>query len=231
MNWGALFETYRWWAETFCAPIYWRDENNKLRNASMTFVQTNSGNIIGVTNWHVAEELQNSPSSVKNNIQVGFAPFELNRYIAKHSHFDLATFQLSDVFLTTAKKSATHISSRQLKENDALLLGGYPALRVTEKQTEIEFTFAWFACKAINVSEKNISLVLDIENSIATSGERIISHSDLGGWSGGPVFHAIDSNLIERIELVGVIYEYGEDSEIVIAHPLNCIQDDGTFYE
>jgi hypothetical protein len=51
----------------------------------------------------------------------------------------------------------------------------------------------------------------------------------LGGWSGGAVFRVIEDEILARLELAGIIYEYSSLYEIVFAHGLSSLAQDGSF--
>lgn len=51
-------------------------------------------------------------------------------------------------------------------------------------------------------------------------------NEDIGGLSGGPVFRLV-SEPLERIELVGLIYEFHASFELVVIHHLSFVQADG----
>jgi hypothetical protein len=199
----------------------------------MTFLQTSS-HVLGITNAHVADEIAKWKDKENIILKVGTAVLDPHRrFIAKHSDLDLATFNLSGVFLSTALQSAGTVTSwppTPPREGDPVLMGGFPAIYREElDQGGTRFQFGWFAGKVSTVSARNIGLALDIENSISVTDKRMPSSVNLGGWSGGPVFRVVDENLLERIELTGVIYQYQESYEIAPAHPLTDLNEDGTF--
>jgi hypothetical protein len=149
---------------------------------------------------------------------------------------DLATFQLSDVFLCQAGdrfRPATVTAWPPIppSEGEAAMFGGFPGIYRNQKDDgSVDFSFAWFAGKVQSSSRNNIGIVLDIARSIATSPlPRIPPNADLGGWSGGPVFRVIEEGSIERLELAAIIYEYSPVNEITLAHPLSDLAEDGTF--
>lgn len=226
-----LLDAYKSWAKSVCAAIYWTDQDGNDHNGTMTILETPSC-LLGITNSHVADAIIDSASIPDSNLKVGSAPFEPSRLIAKHKELDLATFELPRVYLpATGQYSATVTEwpPRIPNEGDVLFMGGFPAIYRVNLGNSVEFQFAWFAGKANSSRPGNIGIVLDIENSISLSEDRMPPNINLGGWSGGPVFRATESGFIERIELVGIIYQYHQGFEIAFAHTLESLNADGTF--
>jgi hypothetical protein len=226
-----FFQPYVAWAKSLCAPIWWWDRDKNLRNATVTFLRTES-EVLGITNAHVVDGISICTDLPGEGCQLGGAVFDPARLIARHPSLDLATFKLSDVFLTQAGHSAGSITAwpPQLpSEGTVVMLGGYPARYREFDGKHFSFRLAWFAAKLASVSERNLGITLDIETSKSISATRIPGNPDLGGWSGGPVFQSIESEGIERLELVGIIYEFNPTFEIAFAHPLCDLLEDGTF--
>jgi hypothetical protein len=225
---NAMLRAYQSWAEGLCAPVFWRKSDGRMTNGTFTFLRTAS-QVLGVTNRHVAEGLENSD---KRGWQLGGAQFDPDRLIAQHPTLDLATFRLSDVFLAPAGKDAatvTHWPPTKPRLGEPIMLGGYPGMYREPNLGNVKFDFAWFAGKVNVEGDRSIGMVLDIAESVATSVRRIPANADLGGCSGGPVFRVVDSGAIERLELAAIIYQYSRTSETMLAHPLNSLTEDGGF--
>jgi len=147
---------------------------------------------------------------------------------------DLATFQLSDVFLTQVgpRQFASEVRfwpPAIATEGSPVMFGGYPATYRTERADGmVDFNFAWFAAQVQSSSSKNVGMVLEISRSISVCPTAITNDIDLGGWS-GPVFRVADESGIERLELSAIIYEYSPINEIALAHPLTDLLPDGSF--
>lgn len=223
--------TYQSLAQSLCAPVFWREANEKPHNGTITFVRTQS-HVLGITNKHVADGLASCTDYVSSGLQIGGARLDPARLIARHPDFDLATFDLSDVFLATSGHYAATVSTwppTAPSVGDPVMYGGFPASYREDRDGSIDFGFATFAGKVQSVSDRNIAMVLEIERSESFSSSRIPPNANLCGWSGGPVFRLVDSNSIERPELSAIIYEYSESWEIAFAHPLSSLAEDGTF--
>ena len=64
---------------------------------------------------------------------------------------------------------------------------------------------------------------------MSTKLERILPNADLDRWSGGPVFRVEEVGQMESLELTGIIYEYHQGYEIIMAHPLDYLLKNGDF--
>jgi hypothetical protein len=231
----AMLKVYEAWAHSICAPVFWRDENFQLHNGTVTFVR--SGNeIFGVTNAHVIDGLAAGTDEIGKRCQIGGAYFDPGRLIARHPSLDLATVELSGVFLSRAGSRFQPASISTWPppvplEGSPIMLGGFPATyRLEREDGSIDFEFAWFAGKVQSSNDQNVGIALDIANSISPlGGQRIPAHVALGGWSGGPVFRVVERGGIERLELAAAIYQYSESYEIALAHPLVDLRPDGGF--
>jgi hypothetical protein len=223
-----MIREYRSWAERLCAPVFWRMSDGRMNNGTVTFLRTTEA-VLGITNAHVADGLANSDD---RGWQLANAQFDPNRIIARHPQLDLATYQLSDVFLSAAGKDAATVSvwpPNRPSLDDPIALGGYPGMYREVSGGNVSFGFAWFAGKVNVEGDATIGIVLNLDESIATTPERIPAHANLGGSSGGPVFRIIESNGIERLELAAIIDQCSSVSETVLARPLSVLAADGTF--
>ncbi len=222
-------------AQSICAPIIFPDNEGHYHNGSMTFIRSDS-EVLGITNAHVADRITHCKDELGKRCQVGAAYFDPTRLIARDPILDLATFHLSDVFLNEVAAPKPAIAAtvtiwppKPPSEGEPVLYGGYPGCYREHSGGSVSVSFAWFAGKVQSVSPNNIGMVLDIENSVATSPTRIPRDADLGGWSGGAVFRIVEENLLERLELTAIIYEYTDTYGIALARPLTSLLPDGTF--
>jgi hypothetical protein len=139
-------------------------------------VCTPQSQVLGVTNKHVADGLASCTDYVSSGLQIGGARLDPARLIARHQDLDLATFQLSDVFLATSGHNAATVSTWPPKapsEGDPVIYGGFPASYREDYDGTIDFGFAIFVGKVQSVSDRNIAMVLEIERSESLSS----------GWS------------------------------------------------
>src|SRR2546423_648769 len=181
----AMLGAYQSWAQSLCAPVFWRDVNGELHNGTMTFVRTPT-DVLGVTNAHVADGITACSDEPGRGCQVGGAHLDPARLIARHSTMDLATFRLSDVLLAASGHQAASVLSwppQAPSEGKPVMYGGYPAIYRGERDGNYDFLFAWFASTVQSSSEQNVGMVLQISTSNSVSSKRIPPNADLGGWS------------------------------------------------
>ena len=228
------------WTKSYCAPVFFRDDSDRLRNGSMTFVNTGQ-EVLGITAGHVADIIKEfCDGSPGHGCQVGGAELDPGRLIARHPILDLATFRLSGTFVTTAglhaAASVTHWPPLAPVDGEKLLFGGYPGIyrKENEAAREYDVAFVHFGVSASSVHEDYFAIgPLGIAEAFSLGGDRdrIPPQVDLGGLSGGGVFRVIESGLIARPELLGIVYQGHQQFEVVFAHPLSSIMRDGTFLE
>jgi hypothetical protein len=181
-----LLNEYQTWAKSLCAPLFWWDADNQMRNGTMTFVRTQS-DVLGITNAHVAEGL----ATCTDICQLGGAHFDPSRFIARHPTMDLASFRLSDVILAPAgfyeRQYAATVPTwppTPPSEGDVVMFGGYPGIYREESAENVDFMFTWFAGKVASASDNQVGMVLEIATSRSLSSSRVLPNADLGGWSG-----------------------------------------------
>lgn len=239
-----MVRTYEAWANALCAPIFWEDGQGQTLNGTITLLHT-AKELLGITNAHVADALANCTDQIGNRCQIGGAYLDPARLMAKHPSLDLATFRLSSVVIGQIallndgsvgegfKHQAATVTNWPPAppiEGAPVMYGGFPgAYRKKLDDGNVNFGFFWFATKVQSVSEKNIGMVIERESSVSIGEVVLPDKADLGGWSGGPVFRIVEQNLLETLELCGVIYEYSAETGIVLAHPLTDLNPDGTF--
>ena len=224
-----LFDAFAALAKNLCAPVFWRKKDGRMTNGTVTFLQT-PVEVLGVTNSHVANEALSNHDG--QGLQLGAARLDPSRLIAHHPTLDLATFHLSDVFLATSGHTASTLPvwpPVPPLEGEPVLFGGYPGAYRTLLPGAVDFSGTWFGAVVASVSENSVGMVLDLERSESFSPRRVPPHAELGGCSGGPVFRIVDSNGIEHLELAAIIYECSSDYEIMRAHTLKSLAEDGTF--
>jgi hypothetical protein len=220
------------WAQGCCAPLFYRDATFAQHSGSMTFVDTGQ-ELLGITAGHVADGVINyCDGSPGHGCQVGSADLDPGRLIARHHELDLATFRLSTPFITTARHHSVSVPQwppRAPVVGETMLFGGYPAMYRKQQDRQIEVAFLYFASRVDSASDRHFGMALEIADSYSHGYERVPANADLGGWSGGCVFRVIEDEVLARLELTGIIYEYSPALEIVFAHPVSCVGPDGTF--
>ena len=227
-------------AQSACAPFWWHslDKDGDCRihhNGTVCFLQT-SKRLIAVTARHVFEEYRKAKAEQPDiRCQFGGVTTEPeDRLIAESEYLDLVTFDISEV-VVAASGCSPHTPllwpTREVTVGDTLLYGGYPGSLRAEHEVTADFPFQWFAWAPISVTPENIKLHIDLENFHQPLQGANVPNIELGGMSGGPVFRLVPAPPIERLELVGFIYESQPTLSLVFARPSHYITEQGEINE
>ena len=221
------------WAKASCAPVLFRNaETSRPHNGSMTFIDTGAV-VLGVTAAHVATAVRDNCSDRQGfGCAVGAAELDPSWLISIHPSLDLASYRLSDQFVATARHSSATVSAwppAWVGDRALVLYCGYPGIYREERTDSIDWAFVWFVSVVESASARQAGTVLRIADSLTAGAERVPPNADLGGMSGGPVFRILEDAAVIRLELAGIIHEYSESTEIILAHPLTSLRPDGTW--
>jgi len=237
MERSGYLPTLRAIAKSFCAPFWWhgtdsKDQYRVFHNGTVCFLDTGS-HLIGVTACHVYDEyLRHKQEQADLVCQFGSSTIEPeSRLIARSQELDLATFELSSIVIGASGANAhapVAWPTNRVTASDVLLYGGFPGSLRVEGLVTAELPFQWFAGAPISVTPGNIKLHLDLKNFRQPLTTDPLSNLELGGMSGGPVFRVISAPPVERLELVGFIFESQMGLELVYARPAHCITSSGT---
>jgi len=215
-----------------CAPVYLSSTDGRLSQASITIV-TGSGGFLGLTAKHVADAIEAPGLSV---CQVGVGPLRPRTPVQRSTAMDLAAFRLSDDDVCRSGHLAFTVRSwplPSLEVGDYVIAGGWPGMYRVESPGRYDVAFTWFFGRIGNVSDKNLGFSLNIAESLCAGEERIPAHADLGGCSGGPLFRLTETpdagGIHAGFELVGLIYEYSAEWELLLANPLTGLTSNGHF--
>lgn len=228
--------TLRGIVKSACAPFWWHGLNKEGKysihhNGTICFLQTPK-RLIAVTAWHVFDEYRRAKIRQPDiRCQFGGTTTEPEtRLIAESDYLDLATFDISPV-IVAASGASPHTPliwpTRAVSGSEVLLYGGHPGSLRVEREATAELPFQWFAGPPISVTPENIKLHIDLENFHQPLGDASIPNVELGGMSGGPVFRLVAAPPIERLELVGFIYESQPSLSLVYARPSHYITENG----
>lgn len=221
---------------SLCAPFWWHGEREDgfyriLGNGTICFVNTGE-RLIGVTADHVfSGYLKDKARCQAFACQFGGSTIDPETYLIDRSEdLDLATFNVPSVLVSAAKASVHYPSqwpTEAVREREVVLLGGYPGILRKPKDTNADFPFQSFATAVVAASPTNITLHLDLPNVHwpLHEGEQI--NPELGGQSGGPVFRVIEGAPIDRLELVGFIYEFSVSLNVMLARHASAVDADG----
>jgi hypothetical protein len=221
--------------------FYWSSQEDGknpevLHNGSMCYVRTPE-RALGITAHHVYKQyLKDLAEKPTVHAQFGGNTiYPEKRFIEGDENLDLATFDVPEVFVAAGHHyHHTPIGwpTPRLQPGEVVLYGGYPgSLREVELKKEqpsvATFPFQTFAWRVSEVTEQNIVMVVDFENLFWPEHEGEKINENPGGASGGPVYRVIESS-VDRLEIVGFIYEYHDAMELMLARHADVIKADGT---
>ena len=228
-------------AMNMCVPFWWssgpRGGAQVRQNGSLCYVNTGARRI-AITADHVyAGYLAEKAAHEEVECQFGGSTVEPEgRLIARSEKYDLATFDVPEVFVSASFRQVYHHNALKwppdpIQARDVALHGGFPQVLRNPRTNEVDFPFQWFATRVNDANDQRISLDPDIPNVHwpGHEGERI--NDQFHGQSGGPVYRVIDANpergeVVDRLEFVGIIYN--RVMELVLARPAGLIKEDGT---
>ena len=223
-------------AKSACVPFWWHGLDKQgtyriHRNGTVCFLQTPK-RLIAVTARHVFNEYCSAKIDQPDiRCQFGGTTTEPeDRLIAESEYLDLATFAVSPVVVAASGASPhtpLHWPTREVSAGEALLYGGYPGSLRVEHEATADLPFQWFAGAPISVTPENVKLHIDLANFHQPLRGASIPNVELGGMSGGPVFRLVLAPPIERLELVGFIYESQPSLSLVYARPSHYITEHG----
>lgn len=226
---------YRSIVREMCACFWWhgQDKNGNYRiiqNGTVCFVHTGK-RLIAVTAAHVLEHYINAKNDDPSIIcQLGSVTYDPENHILDvNRDLDLATFSVSEVVVAGSDSSPNKPLDwppPSVTKGDILLCGGHPGAIRKEGEITAELPFQWFLASAAS-SNENIALALELDGCHVPLVRTPLANHELGGMSGGPVFKYIPPSPLERIELVGFIYEFQPTFELLFARPARYIDMDG----
>jgi hypothetical protein len=224
-------------AMNMCAPFFWSSQPDDgpltvLHNGTICFVRTpNRG--IGITANHVYQEyladLQHHP-----NVEAQFGGNTIRperQIIDFDDNLDLATFDVPDVFIGAGPRYFHEPPTwppKKLEPQEMVLYGGYPGTLKEFKPGEAIYPFQSFTWRITDVDVNSMVMHVDFKNIYwpgHAAGEPF--NEDPGGISGGPVYRIIEAD-VDRLEIVGFVFEYYPPWEMMRARHVDRINADGT---
>jgi len=232
----------------FAKAVFFGDRPTKgklqnVNNGTVVLLNLN-GKPIALTCSHVLDSYRQIHGNPNTNFQIGDLELNpLDRIIdeSDSSHLDLVTIDLQGLDLGELKNDQGIGSSfftpgrwppENVKRGDFVAFGGFPGLwRQSISWREIVFdSWSSGATKVSAVSEHYFVCQFEREfwiESINLHGRDGLELHKIGGLSGCPVF-------IHRSiywELVGIVYEFSEDFDLMYARPTILVREDGTIKE
>ena len=219
-----------------CAPFWWSVATPEdtvariLHVGTICYVDTSSRRI-GITANHVYKKyLNDKDTHGAEAIECQFGSSTIypeRRVIAASETWDIATFDLPDVFVGASIQKSYHHAVRwpphRAQESDVVLYGGFPGVLRESKGSTADLLFQWTASRVSAVTDDAITLEPDFEKMRWQGPE---TNDNPGGWSGGPVFRSVEDEPIARLEFIGIIFELLDSS--VFARHANAVEADGT---
>lgn len=222
-------------AMSLCAPFYWSiiDEKGQakiLHNGTICYFHSGE-RFLGVTANHAYQQYLDDNTQFEG-VEVQFGGSTIvpeDRLIARDAALDLATFDVPEVFVTAGHKSVHYPQkwpTDRIQKGEVVLYGGYPGVLRKLRPGQADFAFQSFAWALSDVTDANMLMHVDFANLHWPGHEHEKINENPGGVSGGPVFRVIEG-LVDRIELVGFIYEYLTPFETMRARHGDRVLPDG----
>lgn len=241
---AGYLQQYSNMAMNMCVPFWWShgpQGGAQVRlNGTLCYVSTGTRRI-GITADHVYAGYL-ADKAAYDAIECQFGGSTINpedRLIARSARWDLATFDVPEVFVNASVREVYYHNALQWPPNpiqprEVTLHGGFPQVLRNPRTGEVDFPFQWFATRVNEANDERIALDPNIPNMHWPGHEGEQINDQFHGQSGGPVYRVIDAKpergeVVDRLELVGIIYN--RVMELVLARPAGLINADGTIAE
>lgn len=226
---------YRSIVQGMCASFWWHGHDQQgsyriLQNGTVCFIDNGNG-VVAVTAAHVLEAYLAAKSADPSIVcQLGSITYNPESHIIDiDRRLDVATFSVSSVVVGGSGSSPCRPLGwppPAVATGDILLCGGYPGAIRKEHPATADLPFQWFLASATTSNEK-IALTLDLDDCHVPLTGAPLTNLELGGMSGGPVYKYISTSPLERIELVGFIYEFQSAFGLLFARPAHFLDEAG----
>lgn len=220
----------------YVAPLYLMQPQNKgytvVKNGTTFFLQTPQ-KTIGVTADHVFQDFIDAQASNNNLI---CAIYDLiiddleNRLIDRSKGLDIATFRISPQEVRNIKKYCISYWPPVIPEiGKGIMFTGFPGEdRKQLASRKIEFGTYSALGTATSVRDTTITCQFNRRNWTEIRPFALPEENfDLGGLSGAPMLTVLDKGGVMAMALGGVIFEFSQEFEIVMASRADVILPDG----
>lgn len=206
-----------------------------LRSATVSLLRFGELSV-GVTCQHVLHRYREVKTNNPNTIfQIGSIQFDpVECLISEDSELDLVTLDLSQIAgSANGLPQSSFIEPKtwppeKVCENDILCLAGFPGIW-RDKVARNELRFHSFSSGATFVRDANDTrfiVQIHSDEEIVTINKGLTLGS-LGGLSGGPVFCWRTDGIL-RAELVGFVFQYAEQMDLMFVRSARVLNQDGT---
>ena len=221
-------------AKRLTAPFYWYAPERSLGSrtlggGTMCFIHTGH-RLLGVTAAHVhracVNRLEQEPGTA---CQIGTHSFQpMERLIDLDDDLDLATYSLSEIQANAAGADihAPPIWPPEPTE-DLYMIGGWPWRSTVERAGLSTHDFLLLIGQLNTRSDRILGMETHRSTSLPYASASLPPDLNIGGMSGGPMYMLTLEPLV-RLEMVGIIYEYHESYEFILARPLSRVAVDGS---
>ena len=152
-----------------------------------------------------------------------------SRLIQADHELDLATYDFSEV-TANAVGVDVHFAPAWppiVLDGDVGIVGGWPWSLSSAEIGTVAHQFLHFAVRLQVHSADGIGAAVFTSTSIPWGENALPLGTNLGGMSGGPVFRLV-AEPIMHLRLVGIVYEYHTEFELILARPLTLVASDGS---
>lgn len=223
----------------FAAPVFYGDSPHatfsaSLNNGTATLVKLGD-KYLAVTCHHVLEGFRQSASVRHGFFQLAHVQMVPDQHLVDESRgLDLAVLDMTRFvgkapYLTEANfVCPTAWPPGVVSKDDVLCLAGFPG--VWRDQVNLGYirfySYSSGAAEVLSIRDNQFATTVQIQDCITQINHGKIWGS-LGGLSGGPVF-AWRKTPVLIAELVGFIYEYQENFDLMLVRSAAVIREDGT---
>lgn len=223
----------------FAVPVFFGDPPNwsfaaSLSNGTASLLRLGN-RFLAITCHHVLEGFRKRSATEATFFQLGYVRMVPDQYvIAESSELDLAVLDLTPFIGQTpyvteaAFVSAPAWPPRAVTTDDVICMAGFPG--VWRDQVDLGhlrfYSFSSGAAEVVSVRDQQIATTVQIQDCVTQINHGLVLGS-LGGLSGGPVF-AWRKVPVLYAELVGFIFEYQANLDLMLVRSATVIREDGT---
>jgi hypothetical protein len=220
------------------APLWWDEPEETAgrtrKSGTVCFVHTGA-RLVGVTAEHIHSAISSRLREGKTfSCQLGAHSFEPDRYLIDlDKKLDLATYRISDVQLNAvgadmhdAPTWPPDLSGADVYK-DLYMVGGYIWSLSADKPASRVHQFLHYLARLTSVTPTTIAIHTKTSDSVPWGNTALPPGTNLGGMSGGPIYRYCETGL-SHLSLVGVVFGYHKEFEVVYGRPLSLVNPDGT---